>query len=372
MKTVGLIINPVAGMGGRVGLKGTDGKDILAKAKKLGAIMEAPSKALKALKKLVDIKEQILVLTSSADMGESQCKQLGLKYEVVYKTDNITDSSDTINAAKEMERRGVDLILFVGGDGTARDIYSAVENRVVTLGIPAGVKIHSPVYGNTPEVTGELALLYLRDGELNTKEEEVVDIDEEAFRNNQVRTTLFGYLKVPYKKELMQNKKAPTPLGEEASQRAIALDIIDNMEKDVYYLIGPGTTTRAIMDELNLPNSLLGVDIIKDKKLVKLDGNENDIIKTLGNHKGKLVITPTGGQGYLLGRGNQQISPQVIKKIGKENIIVISHNTKIIDLRGTPLLVYTGDESTDRNLEGYYRVKVGYGMDLMHRVSCGY
>lgn len=190
MKVIGLIINPVAGMGGRVGLKGTDGKDILAKAKKLGAIMEAPSKALKALKRLMDIQEQILVLTSSGDMGENQCKQLGLKYEVVYKTGNITDSLDTINAAIEMEKREVDLILLVGGDGTARDIYRAVENRVVALGIPAGVKIHSPVYGNTPELAGELALLYLRDEVLTTKEEEVVDIDEEAFRNNLVRTTL--------------------------------------------------------------------------------------------------------------------------------------------------------------------------------------
>ena len=266
-----------------------------------------------------------------------------------------------------MEKREVDLILLVGGDGTARDIYRAVENRVVALGIPAGVKIHSGVYGNTPELAGELALLYLRDEVLTTKEEEVVDIDEEAFRNNLVRTTLFGYLKVPYKKELLQNKKAPTPLGEEASQRAIALDIIDNMEKDLYYLIGPGTTTRAIMDELNLPNSLLGVDIVKNKELVKLDCNENDIISILGNHKGKLIITPTGGQGYLLGRGNQQISPRVLEKIGKKNIVIIAHNSKIIDLRGNSFLIYTGDETTDKNLEGYYRVKVGYEIG---RASC--
>lgn len=372
MKTIGLIINPVAGMGGRVGLKGTDGIEILDKAVSLGAVKEAPNKAIKALKKLVPIKDELLILTSSYDMGENQCNELGFNYKIVHKSNNITDFSDTIEAAKTMEKNGVELLIFVGGDGTARDIYKAVENRVVTIGIPAGVKIHSPVYGNTPELAGELALLYLRDGHLYIKEEEVVDIDEDAFRNDRVQTELFGYLKVPYKKELLQNKKAPTPLGEEASQKAIALDIIDNMVEGIYYIIGSGTTTRAVMEGLHLPNTLLGVDIIKDRKIVKLDCNEKDILSILGDNKGKLIITPTGGQGYLLGRGNQQISPRVLEKIGKNNIIIISANSKIIDLKGNPLLIYTGDETTDRNLAGYYRVKTGYGMDIIYKVSGGY
>lgn len=369
MKKIGLIINPIAGMGGKVGLKGTDGIDILDKAIKLGATQEAPSKAIKALLKLNPIKEELLILTASSDMGENQCKALGFNYEVVHKSNNITNPPDTLKTAKIMEERGVDLIIFVGGDGTARDVYRAVENRIVVLGVPAGVKIHSPVYGNTPELAGELALLYLRDGNLHIREEEVVDIDEEAFRSNQVQTRLFGYLKIPYSKEFLQNKKAPTPLGEEASQKAIALDIIDNMKENTYYLIGPGTTTRAIMDDLNLPNTLLGVDIIKDKTIIKLDCNEKDILGILGKNGGKLIITPTGGQGYLLGRGNQQISDKVLQRIGKENIIIISPNSKIIELSGNPLRVYTGEETTDHYLDGYYRVKVGYGMDIMYKVS---
>ena len=369
MKTIGLIINPVAGMGGRVGLKGTDGREILDMAIELEAVKEAPSKAVKALEKLVPIKEELLILTSSFDMGENQCKALDFNYEIVHKTNSITDFSDTLKSAKIMEERGVELIIFVGGDGTARNIYEAVEDRVTALGIPAGVKIYSPVYGNTPELAGKLALMYLSNGSFHTKEEEVIDIDEELFRNNQVKTQLFGYLKVPYKKELLQNKKAPTPLEEEVSQRAIALDIIDNMKKEIYYLIGPGTTTRAIMDELNLSNTLLGVDIIKDKTVIKLDCNEDDILNILSGEKGKLVITPTGGQGYLLGRGNQQISPRVLKKIGKDSILIISSNSKIIDLKGRPLLIYTGDEVTDKNLAGYYRIKVGYGMDIIYKVS---
>lgn len=369
MKTIGLIINPVAGMGGRVGLKGTDGKGILDKAISLGAVKEAPNKAIKALRKLIPLKEKLMILTSSNDMGENQLKELGFNYDVVYKSNDMTDFSDTLEAAKIMEKSGIELLIFVGGDGTARDIYKAVEDRVVTVGIPAGVKIHSPVYGNTPELAGELALLYLRDGNLHVKDEEVIDIDEDAFRNNRVQTELFGYLKVPYKKELLQNKKAPTPLGEEESQKAIALDIVDNMEEGIYYLIGPGTTTRAIMEELDLPNTLLGVDIIKDKTIVKLDCNEKEILSILGDNEGRLIITPTGGQGYLLGRGNQQISPMVIDRIGKDNIIIISSNAKIIPLQGNPLLVYTGDEATDRYLTGYYRIKVGYENDIMYKVT---
>ncbi|WP_353094969.1 ATP-NAD kinase family protein [Tissierella praeacuta] len=369
MKTIGLIINPIAGMGGRVGLKGTDGKLILDMAIKLGAVKEAPSKAIKALRKLKSIKEELLILTSSLDMGENQCRLLGFNYEIVHKSNQETNAFDTLKTAKIMEERGVELIIFVGGDGTARNVYEAVGNRVVVIGIPAGVKIHSPVYGNTPESAGELALLYLNNDNLYAKEEEVVDIDEEAFRNDEVRTQLFGYLKIPYKKELLQNKKAPTPLGEEENKYAIALDIIDNMEKDIYYLIGPGTTTRAIMEKLDLPSTLLGVDIVKDKKVVKLDCNEKDILGILADENGKLIITPTGGQGYLLGRGNQQISPKVLKRIGRDNILIISTNSKIIELKGNSLLIYTGDKDMDRELTGYYRVKVGYKMDIIYRVS---
>ncbi|HVI39369.1 MAG TPA: ATP-NAD kinase family protein [Anaerovoracaceae bacterium] len=369
MKTIGLIINPIAGMGGRVGLKGTDGMEILSKAIQLGASKEAPNIAVAALRKLESIKEELFFLTASFDMGENQCKALDFHYEVIHRSGEFTNCADTIKAAGIMEKRGVDLIVFAGGDGTARDIYRAVGNHVAVLGIPAGVKIYSPVYGNTPQSAGELAFLYLRYGNLPLKEEEVVDLNEEAIRNNQVRAELFGYLKVPFKKEYLQNKKAPTPLGEEESQKAIALDIIDHMQEGEYYLIGPGTTTRAIMEELNLPNTLLGVDIIQDKKLIKPDCSEKDILDVLGSKSGKLIITPTGGQGYLLGRGNQQISPKVLEKIGKENIIILSVNSKIIELQGSPLFINTGNSSMDRSLAGYYRIKVGYDTDVMYKVS---
>ncbi|HML38838.1 MAG TPA: ATP-NAD kinase family protein [Bacillota bacterium] len=409
MKTIGLIINPIAGMGGRVGLKGTDGADILNKAIRLGALKEAPNTALGALRKLEPLREELRVLTASGDMGENQCRALGFRHEVVYQakalcgsadtggqeleSGALTDSGDTEKAAGIMAELGTELILFAGGDGTARDIYRAVGTTPAVLGIPAGVKIYSPVYGNSPRAAGELACRYLCGENLPLKEEEVVDVDEDAVRGNRVITKLYGYLKVPFQREYLQNKKAPTPLSEAESRMAIALDVVDHMEKGKYYLIGPGTTAGAVMEALGLPNTLLGVDIIRDKALVKADCGEKDILDILGDEigqredkasyreggvdagngegTGKLVIAPTGGQGYLLGRGNQQISPEVLRRIGKENIIILSVNSKIIDLQGSPLLVDVGDEAMNRKLEGYYRVKVGYGVDIMYRISEG-
>lgn len=371
MKIIGLIVNPIAGMGGRVGLKGTDGTDILNKAIQLGASKEAPNMALSALRRLEPLKEELCVLTASGEMGEDQCKALGFRHEVVHRTSDTTGSDDTVKAARIMEQRGAELILFAGGDGTARDIFKAVEDRVPAIGIPAGVKIYSPVYGSTPQSSGELALRYLRDGNLPLLSEEVVDADEEAIRLNQVRTEFFGCLSVPYKKEFLQNKKAPTPLDEAESSKAIALDVVDHMEGGVYYLVGPGTTTAAVMEELDLPNTLLGVDVVRDGKLVKGDCSEKDLLEILEGGPGKLIVTPTGGQGYLLGRGNQQISPAVLERIGRDNVVIIAVNSKIIDLQGRPFLIDTGDESMDERLSGYYRIKIGYGLCIMHKVSEG-
>lgn len=372
MKKLGLIVNPIAGMGGKVGLKGTDGIQILEKAKVLGAFPEAPSKAIKALKRLESISDSLLVVTSSGHMGEFEAKKCGYNTKIIYNVGKNTSGEDTELVAQRLIKENVDLLLFVGGDGTARNIYNVVGDNLVVLGVPAGVKIHSPVYANTPEVAGELAKLYLTGKNIHVKEEEVVDIDEEAFREDIVSTRLYGYLKVPFEKGFIQSKKAPTPLNEKESQQAIALDIIDNMEEDVCYIIGPGTTTRAIMTTLGLPYTLLGVDIVLNKKIVKLDATERDILKYTSMFLSKLIVTPTGGQGYLIGRGNQQISSHVLKSIGKENIIIISTNGKIVELQGKPLLIYTGDEEVDRLYSGYYRVKIGYRDEIMYPVKTLY
>ncbi|WP_164690205.1 ATP-NAD kinase family protein [Paraclostridium sordellii] len=371
MIRIGLIINPIAGMGGLVGLKGTDGEDILKKAIDLGSKPKASQKAKEALKELEPIKHDIKIVTGQGSMGEDEARKLGFNVEVI-KIENSqnTTQRDTINISKEMLNKDIKLLLFVGGDGTARDIYSGVKNNLITIGIPAGVKIHSPVYAINPKFGGSLALKFIKEEIKKVEEKEVLDLDEKMYRCGKVNTNLYGYLKVPVEKSFMQNKKAPTPLSEESSQKAIGLYLVDNMKEDIVYIIGPGTTTRALMDILNLDNTLLGVDILKNKKLLKKDANERDILEAIKNQKSMLVITPTGGQGYLLGRGNQQISYKVINEIGRENIIVVSTLYKLQSLNFKPLYVDTSNEETNKRLSGYIKVIVGYKEEIMYKIKC--
>lgn len=369
MKRVGLVINPIAGMGGRVGLKGTDG--VVKKAIELGATPQSPNRAISALTALLDIKDKISIVTCSGDMGENEATAVGLRIDHIIDT-NICDTSnnDTINAAIEMvENHSIDLLIFAGGDGTARDIYNAIGNDIVVIGIPAGVKIHSPVYAANPQKSGELAVKYLC-GQVNRiKEVEVIDIDEDSYRKGIVKTHLYGYMKIPFLKNYTQNRKMGTPINEHANQNLISLDVIDNMCEDTVYLIGPGSTTRPILENLQLKNTLLGFDAILNREILKKDVNENDILDIINRYSCKLILTPTGGQGYILGRGNQQISPKVIQKLGKENIIIIATKEKLTNLRGRPLIVDTGNITTDNLLKGYYKVITGYKEVAMYKLD---
>lgn len=370
MKKLGLIINPIAGMGGRVGLKGTDGLEILEKAKSLGAKPVAEERTKKALGKLKCLRDKIELITCARQMGEEAARQSGF-WPKVLKIGEVplTTASDTKKAAKDMLSLKVDLLLFAGGDGTARDIYKAVGNSLVVLGIPAGVKIHSAVFAYNPAAAGELAGLYLEERTSETVEAEVMDTDEEMFRQQILSARLYGYLRIPHKKRYLQRVKSASSTSEKYSQEAIAFEITENLSDEFYYIIGPGTTTRAIMDKLNLDNSLLGIDLIYKKKLTGRDLNEPQLLEKIKGKKAKLIITPIGGQGYLLGRGNQQLSPEIIRQMGKENIIIVATKQKINSLYGQPLLVDTGDEEIDRKLSGYYMIITGYRESIVYKVS---
>lgn len=365
MKKIGLLVNPIAGMGGRVGLKGTDGKDVLEKAILLGAAPEAQEKAYRALKKVVNLKDKFKILTASSSMGEDVCKKLGLCYEVIYKNLDTTSALDSKEILKIFLKNEVDLIFFVGGDGTARDVYSVIQDKIAVIGVPAGVKIHSPVYGNTPEQSGNLLFEFINGEDLPVIEKDVIDIDEQAFRDDKVEVSLFGYLKVPFDQRYLQNRKSPTPQSDNQAQVSIAYDIIDDMKDDVFYIIGSGTTPMYIMKELNLPFTVLGVDIIKNKKLIKKDCNEKDILDTIKDQRAILIVTPMGGQGYIFGRGNQQLSSNVLNKIKKEDIIIIATNGKLQSISQGHLIAYTMDKEIDKKLKGYYRVKIGYQREKM-------
>ena len=369
---LGLIVNPIAGIGGRVGLKGSDGVEIQKRALELGAVPRASSRAVEALERLKEV-EGLAILTYPGQMGEDAARACSFEPAVIGTiTPGQTTAQDTQDAASEMQRQGVDLLLFAGGDGTARDIYLAVGTSLAVLGIPAGVKIHSAVYATHPRSAGQLAALYLQGRVSGLREVEVMDIDEEAFRQNQLSVRLYGYLKIPFRTSLVQSQKMPST-GEASALAAIAEDVVTRMEEDVLYLIGPGTTTRAIAEEMELDKTLLGVDAVLNRELVARDASESQLLALLdehGDNRIRIVVTPIGGQGYLFGRGNQQISPRVIERVGRERIIVVSTPEKLYALGSQPLLVDTGSRSVDQMLTGYLAVVTGYNERAVRKVSC--
>jgi len=360
-KRLGLIVNPIAGMGGRVGLKGTDGQEILDMARKLGAVPTSPARAVEALRQIISIKDSIELLTYPYEMGEDEARECKFDPALLGSiTKGNTTSADTRNAARDMMSAGVGLILFAGGDGTARDIYEAVGDKVPVLGIPTGVKIHSAVFSINPRSAGELAVMYLRGEATNLREAEVMDIDEQAFRENQLSAKLLGYLKVPYEQSMVQATKAGSSVDDEVAAEGIADDFVENMQDDCIYILGPGTTTRAITKELGLKKTLLGVDLVYNGKLIASDVNEKQLLELIQGKKAKIVMTVIGGQGFIFGRGSQQISPDILRTVRRENIVIIATPNKLLSLRGRPLLLDTGDSEVDRMMAGYIQVITGY------------
>jgi len=368
-KKLGVIVNPVAGLGGRVGLKGSDGTEIQQKALALGAVPQALKRTTQALEQVKGI-DGLEIVTYPGEMGEDAARASEFEPKVIGSIKpGETSAEDTRQAAREMLRLGVDLLLFAGGDGTARDVYNAVGAKLPALGIPAGVKIHSAVYATNPVSAGELTALYLKGRVDRLREAEVMDIDEEAVRQGTVSAKLYGYLKIPFRTSLVQNLKMSSP-GEEASLASIAYDVVEKMEDGWLYIIGPGTTTRAITDELGLEKTLIGVDVVLNRELLAVDVNEVQLLNLLNERRAKIIVTLIGGQGCVFGRGNQQISPNVIKKVGRENIIVVSAPEKLYALGQRSLWVDTGDRDVDRLLSGYVRVVTGYNQRAVRKVSC--
>ena len=370
MKRVGLIVNPIAGMGGRVGLKGTDGDAALALARELDAPQEAPARAVEALRVLAAAAGEVRILTCPADMGEDEARAAGFSHTVVVSAPaGPTTADDTRRAAREMVRHGVDLLLFAGGDGTARDILDAVGDTATSLGIPAGVKVHSAVFGATPRDAGRAALAFIRDGLDATRMAEVMDIDEEAFRRGVAAARLYGYLKVPDDNARLQAAKDGGVESGDRAVRDLAAAVAAKMQPGVTYVMGPGSTIAAVMDDLGLTGTLLGVDVVKDGKVVASDAGERRILDLIDGRDARIVVTVIGGQGHILGRGNQQISPQVVRAVGLDNIIVAATRDKLASIRGRPLLVDTGDPTLDSELAGYTRVITGRGEYAMHRIA---
>ncbi|MBH0034428.1 ATP-NAD kinase family protein [Pseudoalteromonas sp. NZS71_1] len=366
---LGLIVNPVAGLGGTVALKGSDGAHTAAKAIELGAEPKANSRTKAALEVLLPYKERLTIYTVNGDMGEQTAKALGFNVEVVYNSEVITTPDDTEQAAKVLKDFGVDLVLFAGGDGTARNICHAIEDTIPVLGIPAGCKIHSGVYAITPKAAGRVVEMLVK-GELVTlADADVMDIDEDAFRQGTVKAKRYGEMQTPSEVRYMQAVKNGGKETDELVLADIAAHVVSQMDEDTFYIMGSGSTVEAIMEEMGLENTLLGVDLIKDQTLVAQDLTAKQLLELTHEQSTKLVITLIGGQGHIFGRGNQQLSPALIRAIGKENIIVVATKTKLQALNSRPLICDTGDGELDDELTGYIKVTTGFNDHIMYAVG---
>jgi len=371
-RKLGLIVNPIAGLGGRVGLKGSDGAALQRQAFELGAVPESHRRAALALQRIKPIQDELTLIAAPGEMGQDAAESCGIAPKVVGSIKpGQTTAEDTKEAVRLMRDLGVSLLLFAGGDGTARDIVDAIGESLLVLGIPTGVKMQSAVFAVSPIGAGDLALASLQGRIRREREAEVMDIDEDALRQGIVTAKLYGYLRIPYEARLVPGAKIPSRGGDEVAMEEVALHIVDHMVDEHLHVIGPGTTTRAILTKLGLHKTLIGVDVVRRRELVARDVNESQLLDLLEGRIAKIIVTPIGGQGYLFGRGNQQISPKVIKLVGKENMIAVATPEKMDALRGRPFLVDTGDLETDRWLCGYTRVVCGYGDYRMYRVSCG-
>jgi predicted polyphosphate/ATP-dependent NAD kinase len=370
VKSIGFVINPIAGMGGRVGLKGTDG--VVAQARRLGAKPLAQKRAAEMLAELArqlsarTHAPQLRWLTCAGAMGEAQLLAAGFLSRDIVVTHHPPDepsAADTRSAVESFLARGVDLVLFCGGDGTARDICEVVGTGVAILGIPSGVKMYSGVFGSNPARTAEILLAFL-DERLTTAAVDVLDLDESQYRADTWQVRLYHSALTPFEPTYSQSAKALIEAaGDDEVKEAIAESLYEQFaqQRNLLVLLGPGSSVKSVAQRWDLDKTLLGIDAIADGKLVGSDLNETEILELLARFENRaLVLSPIGAQGFVLGRGNLQLSPEVIRAIGCDNIIVIATPAKLLR---TPVLRFdTGDRLLDEELtgQGYLKVLTGY------------
>jgi len=384
-RRLGLLVNPIAGMGGRVALKGTDGAEALAQARARGAVPVAPERARRALEALARASPRVEIVAGPGALGEDLAAETGLAMTTTSGArSSETSAADTRAAIAEMRERGLDLLLFAGGDGTARDILDAGGAEIPLVGVPTGVKMHSGVFAATPSAAGTAAAAYLRaPGPEALREAEIADVDEQATRAGRVSTRLYGSARVPRLPSLMVAAKAASATNGDGDLDALARALAEEIAAEQpgrLTLVGPGSSTNRVLAALGLEGTLLGVDAVRGGRLVGKDLDEAGLLRLLdGDADGgadartaaapRLLCGVVGGQGALFGRGNQQLSPRVLRRVGRDGIVVIAAADKLLGLRPPTLRVDTGDDALDAELSGYIRVRVAPRETIVMRVS---
>lgn len=361
---LGFIVNPIAGMGGKVGLKGTD--NVLKEAIARGAEPIAPKRATEFLQKLKEnsLDTSIQLLSCPGIMGEKEAEAASFNVHTLpMRIAEATTAADTRNAVKLLKTSKVDLIVFIGGDGTARDVLDAMQGSTEppVLGVPAGVKMYSGIFAINPSDAVDVVLAFAN-SQAEITEFEIMDADEEAIRNDTLTVRLHGFMRGPFLPMHIQGSKEASPetVDERDNQIAIAKFIIEEMHPDETYILGPGTTVKRIAELLGTEKTVLGVDIYKNGTVI-LDVDEKTILREVDDwQRACIIVSPIGHQGILLGRGNQQISPKIIQKVGKGRIIVAATKNKLQSIEGDVLRIDTGEPKVDSMLKGYVRVVTDY------------
>ncbi|MFJ4667672.1 ATP-NAD kinase family protein [Kitasatospora purpeofusca] len=368
---VGLIVNPVAGLGGAVALKGSDGPDIQARALALGAVPRAAERAAAALRALRARRPDVLVRTVAGPMGEESARAAGVPYRLAHRpaaTSGGTAGSGATSTGPADTRAAVaalgevDLLLFAGGDGTARDVLDAAP-RPPVLGIPAGVKVYSGCFALSPAAAGATVAGF--DG--RSVDAEVVDLDEEGHRAGLVGARLYGTLRVPAARERLSGRKTGSSAAPPGSAESIARAVVADMRPGTAYALGPGATTLAVGRALGLALTPLGVDVVRDGALLAPDVTEQRLHAIAMSQVTHGVLSVIGGQGFVIGRGNQQFSPRVLAALA--GVVVLATQQKLAALGGRPLLVDSGDPRADAAFEGHVRVVTGHRESVLYRIS---
>jgi len=374
---LGLIVNPLAGLGGPAGLKGSDHKDTMEIASQRGVSSKVHRRVSAVLEGLNQIElnsdlEAIHIFTASGEMGGDICEAFSQNFaiETIYQSPDKTSSQDTFLAAQKIKQANVDLLIFVGGDGTARDIYRAVGETQTVLGLPAGVKMHSGVFAVTPKAVVSVIDSMLNHRLVAASMAEVRDIDEDEFVQGRVRTKHYGEMLIPDDQLLVQSVKCSGLLDDELMLEELCTFIAEGIQDDVLYILGSGGTLKSLKTMIGVDEpTLLGVDVWYNGKVLALDVYEKQLFELIQtSSKVKIILSIIGGQGIVLGRGNQQISSRIIEQVGTENLQFISTQNKILALEGRPLRVDSGSDKLDRELSGFHKIICGYEDALLYEI----
>jgi predicted polyphosphate/ATP-dependent NAD kinase len=372
-RRIGLVVNPIAGMGGAVGLKGTDGAAGPARARQLGAVPRAVDRAALALRAITPLRSRFELVTCAGSMGEDAARVAGLVPVLLpLASSEPTTAADTRAATLALRTAGIELLAFAGGDGTARDVHAALgRSSLPVLGIPAGVKLRSAVFAPTPARAGAVMAAWLEaaPGTVPLREAELVDIDLADLQADRLVQRLYGTALVPAPRSYVPAAKAAPQSADEAALDGLARELAAEAEPGRLYLYGPGATTRGLLRAHGIEDgTLLGVDAVRDGRLVGRDLGEAAILDLLGHGPATIVTGVVGGQGFLFGRGNQQLGPRVLARVGRDAIVVVAGMEKLVALKPLQLITDTGDAAVDAGLAGWLRVRTAPGRSTMVRV----